>query len=278
MRGTYTALDEALPKSSSWRKTEINELLEELGLGFHSFNTFKMGDDKGNDEVFFEYAFEREVGYNRNSPDVDYFSAWKFRVAYVIAYAHWEGFVKSTVQLYLRHLDHVSIDDYEQHPRLVGNALKYKSSGFKKEYSDKLDQFHKKVNGKGAKVNLLGVLSPFGEALSVEPLGYFQDSSIDLDEALVAHLTDTGSNLKFDRFKELMLKLDLEIDRFFWTNKDTIDELVQIRNGIAHGDANSRFREFGISDDYRLPKTLHFLNTAFDRLSDAILTKAEETL
>jgi len=129
------------------------------------------------------------------------------RSAIPLLYAHWEGFVKVTLSCYL---------EFVANKYLKLNELKYPFVAL--SLQNKLG--HLDANSIISKTKII-------ESLISD---YPKQSNIPKKNVI-----NTKSNLKFDVFQEILFILDLE-DSFFNSKANLINDLVETRNHIAHGE------------------------------------------
>ena len=136
------------------------------------------------------------------------------RSSIVLLYAHWEGFVKRLLTLYLNHIVDQGLYSYELKPNFYAMSL---SSDF--------EQF-KKTKKTTHYVSLTKTVF---------------DKINEIPKIQCDKIIDTQSNLNSELFKELMGLLDLD-PSIHDTSFNLIDErLLERRNGIAHGENRKRF-------------------------------------
>ncbi len=136
------------------------------------------------------------------------------RSSIVLLYAHWEGFVKRLLSLYLEHIVAQKLHNYELKPNFYALSLSSEFEQFKNT---------KKVS------HYINLTNKILDSISDVPC-------IQCDKII-----DTKSNLNSELFKELMALLDLD-SSIHDTSFNLIDErLLARRNGIAHGENRKRF-------------------------------------
>lgn len=168
-----SALDEKLDRELAWRKKEV------LSLSLQAEST--------------EGEIQRAL----------------LRAAWVMLYAHWEGFIKSSTEIYVKFVNRKQI---ECKHLLCNFAILL----FKKE----IEELSVTGQNKRARVIYEKILSA-------------QDVFIKLYEEI-----DTKSNLGGDMFDNILSLLAIEDD--FYTSKiHLINDLVKTRNEIAHGQGST---------------------------------------
>lgn len=131
------------------------------------------------------------------------------RGAVALAYAHWEGFIKKSSEYYLIYLSS---------KRIVGNTV---SSNLRDCY-------------------ISSRLGSFGDLKNIDSLKSFMvflENELSTDQLFWDHnkIVTTKSNLKSEIFKEIALKLGVDISKY-QLKLVKIDNLVNHRNSIAHGE------------------------------------------
>lgn len=128
------------------------------------------------------------------------------RCAIPIIYAHWEGFVKKSCELYLEYVSSKNEVLKNLKPQFVAIALR---QSIQAQEINKIEERTKAVE--------------------------FIINNLDVSANVpTKNVIKTKSNLKFDVFKDICQILCINLDAF--SKKDAlIDELVDTRNTIAHG-------------------------------------------
>lgn len=126
-----------------------------------------------------------------------------------MVYAHWEGFIVSTMKIVFQYLNQLNLrsDDY---------CYIYLTTA----YENSLSNLEKSTNFDKRKKHLKNLYDNFSKQVQ------FNDK------------IDTKSNLKFDVLTEICKKINLDESNFLGYKED-LNMLVHIRNGIAHGDTES---------------------------------------
>lgn len=174
------------------------------------------------------------------SSDVDQLS-WVARASIMLAYAHWEGFVKNSSSQYVKLINSKRI-------RLDRLKLPLQAACLASHF--------KRAQGSDKVSHLGSLLSEIDatrcNVFSVEP----------------AKLVNTESNLSSVVFKEIVVGLGLEYLPLYQTRQAFIDEkLVHSRNQVAHGELVS----FSQRDaDERIEGVLPLLSQFADQLIDAV--------
>ncbi|WP_282778452.1 MAE_28990/MAE_18760 family HEPN-like nuclease [Nocardia sp. CC201C] len=166
--------------------------------------------------------------------------SWISRAAIVLAYAHWEGFVKESSGKYLKLVSDQRIPVSDLHISLQAACL---SSHFKR------------VQGSGKVKYLASILNDMDnrrcEVFRVEP----------------EKVIDTESNLSSTVFKDLISGLGLESRDLYDTRQAFIDEkLLRCRNMVAHGELVSYST---VEADERIDGVLVLLDAYADHLIEA---------
>ena len=134
----------------------------------------------------------------------------------LILYSHFEGYVKIALQTYIKYIREF----------LAYENLDRKCSVFKTELPDDtaLHRFCRRVD-------------------FIQQMEEFQNSILHLDDTTV----NTESNLRYVILQKNLYKLGIPIDLFVEHKKD-IDDLVNRRNGIAHGNAHAGISNMDFSN------------------------------
>ncbi len=132
------------------------------------------------------------------------------KAAIVLAYAHWEGFVKEAAQAYVRLVSHKS-------KRLDALALSFQALVFRKELlaaqsATRRIQQH------------LSLTKRFTDDIT-------SSCTIDPDRAI-----DTESNLNAEVFENICLSVGLDYQTYWAVYGHFMDDLVANRCAVAHGE------------------------------------------
>lgn len=128
------------------------------------------------------------------------------RASIPFIYSHWEGFVKKSCEAYLEYVSNKNLNLNTLKPQFIAIALKSKI--------EKSNENSVKKRTEYVKILLENIDKP---------------SNLNLNGVI-----KTKSNLRFDVFEEICYTLCIDINRFEH-KKAEIDELVDNRNTIAHG-------------------------------------------
>lgn len=140
-----------------------------------------------------------------NKPSPKQSAALRFAVP--ILYAHWEGFVKKSTEIYLEFVAKKYLKHNELKPQFIALSL-----------SKKLGNLEiRNLEEKSKAVEFL--------------LNEFDKNS----NILTTNVIQTKSNLKYKVFKEILFVVGINESKFS-EFKGLIDDLVDARNNIAHGD------------------------------------------
>lgn len=155
------------------------------------------------------------VASKRNSPDSKFF----IRAGVALLYAHWEGFIKMSSELYL---------DFIHNQRLSYSELKSCFAVF------------------GLKSKLQLLAKSRQSQSNIEAFEFIRDGLVGQANLQLSSAIDTESNLTSAVFKNIALSLGIDSSRYE-TKFNLIDEsLVKRRNMIAHGEYLSlQGRDFG---------------------------------
>ncbi len=129
-------------------------------------------------------------------------------------YAHWEGFVVSSLRKVNRYL----------------NSLEY-------EYSD----FHIHLLTNAYEENIKSLESSLGYEKRVKHLNIIFEKLT--DDVKFSTKIDVKSNLKFQVLKDICIKFNLNIDNFESYKLD-LEQLLRLRNAIAHGEDSYSFTRY----------------------------------
>ncbi len=171
-------------------------------------------------------------------------ASFMIRAAFVMLYAHWEGFTKSAAQLYLRYVAQRRVRCDSLSAAFVALAIR--------PYARRIASIEKPEEYIRECQRLLAALN--GNAV------------IHWESEII-----TGSNLNFDRFRRILLGIGIDPNPFL-TKQGLIDNrLVHTRNSVAHG--NEFMPDFA---DY---KELHdvlleLLAEVHDKIGQAVQQKA----
>jgi len=131
------------------------------------------------------------------------------RSALPLLYAHWEGFVKLSMSYYLEHISRKYLKHEELNIKFITLSLQNRLGDLSE------NDFQKRTK-------IIELL--FSE--------YQKQSNIPHK-----NIIQTKSNLRFDVLEEILFVLDLN-DTYIEGKKTLIDDLVNTRNHIAHGQQN----------------------------------------
>lgn len=128
------------------------------------------------------------------------------RLAIPLLYAHWEGFAKFSMEAYLKYVSYKFLKHTELKPQFIALSLS-------------------KLLGLSEIKNLEGKTTIVKELL----LRLNEKAKIPTKEVI-----QTKSNLRYNVFREIIYTLSLS-EKTFSTYESFIDDLVDTRNHIAHG-------------------------------------------
>ncbi len=157
------------------------------------------------------------------------------RFSVPILYAHWEGFVKKSTEIYLEFVAKKYLKHSELKPQFIALSL-----------SKKLGNLEiKNLEEKSKAVEFL--------------LNEFEKNS----NILTTNVIQTKSNLRYKVFKEILFVVGIEESKFR-EFKGLIDDLVDARNNIAHGDyLRVDFNTFAIMFD-EIQQAMNLLKTEIE--------------
>lgn len=171
-RGVYTIeeLVDGIDKELSWRKKELKVFKDSIS--------------------------------SENSPK----QKTLLRCAIPILYAHWEGFVKTSCELYLEYVSNKNEILKKLKPQFVAIALR---NNIQAQEINKISERTKAVE--------------------------YIINNLELTVKIpIKNIIKTKSNLKYNIFKDICYILCIPIENFE-KQEAMIDELVDLRNNIAHG-------------------------------------------
>jgi len=131
-----------------------------------------------------------------------------------LIYAHWEGFVVSSLKLIFTYLNNLKL-----------NSQNYCDIYLTTAYEQTLKSLDDSTGFERRKKHLVRLYSEFSK-------------SVKLDTKI-----NTKSNLSFKILEEICLKTNLNFNKFE-EYKDDLNELVNIRNSISHGENSYIFETF----------------------------------
>jgi hypothetical protein len=173
-----------------------------------------------------EIRFFRNQMSDLSEEDKDQFR----RMLIVMLYAHFEGFFKFSMMLYIRCVNNEAICCYDANPALVATAFRrifdelFNTGKKAKEF--------KKLLPDDTKLHRLARQRDF-----IIQFDKFQEKKVDIPEDFI----DT-SNLEPIVLKKYLFMLGFDYEAFE-DQKDIVKELLEYRNSIAHGAARSGIRE-----------------------------------
>jgi len=129
-------------------------------------------------------------------------------------YAHWEGFVVSSLKIVFKYLNNLNL-----------NSTHYCDIYLTTAYEQTLKSLNDSTAFEKRKKHLITLYKKFSD-------------KVQLDTKI-----DTKSNLNFKVLEEICLKTNLNIDNF-QIYKDELNELINIRNSISHGENAYIFEKF----------------------------------
>jgi hypothetical protein len=128
------------------------------------------------------------------------------RFAVPILYAHWEGFAKKACELYLEFVSNKYLKHNELKPQFIALSMSKKLGNLEM----------KNIEEKTKTVEFL--LNEISKNSNIPTKNVIQ----------------TKSNLRYEVFEEMIFLLNLDINKFH-NFKSLINDLVDARNNIAHG-------------------------------------------
>ena len=140
---------------------------------------------------------------NNNSPKQN--ATLRFSIP--ILYAHWEGFVKKSTEIYLEYVAKKYLKHSELKPQFIALSLSKK----------------------------LGNLEIKNLEEKSKTIEFLINESEKSSNILTTNVIQTKSNLRYNIFKEILFIIGIEESKFS-NYKSLINDLVDARNNIAHGD------------------------------------------
>lgn len=137
-----------------------------------------------------------------------------------LLYAHWEGFVVSSLKIIFKYLNDLKL-----------NSDIYCDIYLTTAYEQTLKSLDDSTGFDKRKKHLINLYQGFKK-------------EIKLNEKI-----DTKSNLNFDTLVEICQKINIDINKFV-DNKEDLNKLVHIRNSIAHGENAYSFENFDAIKEY----------------------------
>lgn len=148
-------------------------------------------------------------------------------MALPMLYAHWEGFVKEVIELYIEYIEKKAIDPSKIHPTILCFSMK---------------QRIKKLINSGSVEHMTKFAAWIIKNIS-HPM-QFDDRNI-----------ETKSNLSFENLKALCDTLRIDVDQLEG-QKRKINGLVHLRNNIAHTGRPLPQRDVDVEDRARFTMEL----------------------
>lgn len=164
-----------------------------------------------------------------------------FRLAVVMAYAHWEGFVQKSSVAYIKYVESRSLKFEELAPNFQALAYKRKMIKFG---------------------SLPQKISYYIEMIELA------DNKVELD---AQKTIETKSNLNYDNFENICRSVGINCQNYWSTYKPFIDELVKNRCSIAHGGLDIQSYEYA---DEVLTKVIEFIDNYRTDLENLAVTDA----
>lgn len=124
-----------------------------------------------------------------------------------ILYAHWEGFVKKSCELYLEFVANKYLKHNELKPQFIALSLTKK----------------------------LGNLEIKNLEEKTKTVAFLLDEIDKNSNIMTKNVIQTRSNLRYNVFQEILFIIGID-ESIFSSKKSLIDDLVDARNNIAHGD------------------------------------------
>lgn len=176
---------------------------------------------------------QEELAFLKNQlVNVDEKNKAKYRKALVLMlYAHFEGFSKIALQLYLQYINDLNLSIADVNANLQAAALKKEFIAF--DNLDRKNEYFRKKLPNDTKLHRF-----YRRVDLIEQIDNFKNGKLRIDDDII----DTESNLWYVVLQKNMYVCGLPID-LFEQQKNDIDALVNRRNAIAHGDVKSGVSE-----------------------------------
>ena len=129
------------------------------------------------------------------------------RATLPLLYAHWEGFVKVSLSYYLQFISYKGLKNNELRTQFFALSMQKKMGNLNE----------KSIKSKSEIINF--ILSNFDKQSNIP----------------TKNIVNTKSNLKYDVLEEILYIIDLK-DDYFKRQEELINDLVDERNYIAHGE------------------------------------------
>ncbi len=152
----------------------------------------------------------KELSYLKGNvkSDLPYFKT-HLRTGIVLLYAHWEGFIKNSCELYLMYLKSLRLKYKELSENIIALALKNSLLAF--EQTNKSTVHCQMVNF---------ILNNLDERASIP----------------IDNIIRTGSNLNSNILKEILTTVGIDYSNYELKNNLLDNILLKNRNSIAHGE------------------------------------------
>lgn len=183
------------------------------------------------------------------------------RAFYLMLYSHFEGFVKASVGAYLEELGYVDSATVEVSPNLYRSCVIQHAA----ELKVRVD------NCDGAEETLDQIVD--GSPLMIPQV----DRKLPIPVRLIEDLSDARSNMSYERLTQMLRQIDVDVPPSMRLKRKMIEDLLSMRNGIAHGDRGVRFRELPGKGSWGLPSIYQMVRDALTEVSASIVRKADET-
>lgn len=166
--------------------------------------------DSLTDKVVADFSWRRKeltLVKNKIPKEKNSLQSAMIRATIPLLYAHWEGFVKVTMSYYLEFVSNKYLKNSELKTSFIALSLQ----------------------------NKLGDLNNSTFINRTKIIDFIFNDIEKQSKIPKKNIINTKSNLKFDVLQEILFILDLE-DNHIESQKDLINDLVNERNFIAHGE------------------------------------------
>lgn len=187
------------------------------------------------------------------------------RCMYLMIYSHWEGFCKYALQEYLKALNPIPLRIGRHHPNLLSRILLKTSEDLQ-------------VPSHNA-----GHDESFSRWKQISDSLCLLDDRVDLpiSERHIQTIVRTDSNLNPDVAVKLFNSFDLYrlSERFRQPDVQVnLKKLVQVRNGIAHGDSSPTYRELRMVQDEYIVEMVDFVRDLMTTVLNELEIKIDDII
>ncbi|WP_462398587.1 MAE_28990/MAE_18760 family HEPN-like nuclease [Corynebacterium falsenii] len=185
------------------------------------------------------------------------------RCMYLMVYSHWEGFCKYALQEYLKALNPIPLHIERHHPNLLSRIV-LKTSEDLQAPSHNAGHSESFLHWKQISKSL-GLLG--------------DEADLPISEKHIKAIVKTDSNLSPDVAADLFNSFDLYTlaERFRQPDvKVNLKKLVQVRNGIAHGDSSPTYRDLRMVQDEYIVEMVDFVRDLMTTVLNELEIKIDD--